>query len=214
MGLSPVEILSHVDITPERAYELFTASYKAKLGASWSKDKFMSRIANWELFGNHDGFIAVRRQRGGMFKLVGCAGSLQGIVNGLLELISEHHEVPIWGMMDRKLVDKIKKLDFIEPPVTLIKMLIPLIPKSVFGGVDYTINPATGGVTLHYEDVGPAEKFFVCNKAYCNEMVNLLANRDDVKEPLKSSIIGALKLIIHGTSAVNRINTYLTRFKK
>jgi len=74
--------------------------------------------------------------------------------------------VPIWGMMDDKLASILQqRYGFIRPPKWLIKMSMKLIPASVFGGVDFDINP-DGSISMKYTDVGTAQKFFVGNKQY------------------------------------------------
>lgn len=157
----------------EKVYDLFSDSYMKSTGNSWSKDKFFSRASDWLFFGEKNkGFITVRRQRSGLNKLTGVAGDLKGVKLGIDELISTGE--PIWGMADKKIVNVLeKKFNFIVPPAEIIKIMLPMIPKGVFGGADYTIND-DGSVTFHYNDVGDANKFFFGNEPYFSSLKMML----------------------------------------
>lgn len=156
-----------LDIDLEDAYEIFKKSYSKSTGQSWDKDKFMYRAYNWTFYGEEDGFVAVRHQRSGAIKLVGMAGNPRSIMKGMNDVIDEGG--PIWGMMDKRFVDiLVKRYKFVSPPSYIIKVLIKFIPKSVFGGVDFVVNN-DGSVTLDYEDVGKATKYFVANREYYRE---------------------------------------------
>jgi hypothetical protein len=147
----------------DEIFKIFKDSYEQSIGVSWTKDKFLSRAYNWELYGDENGFVAVRPQKSGMLKLVGVAGNNKSIYKGMQELLAT--KKPIWGMVSKEISDIMHKLKFITPPTFVIKLLLPMIPKNVFGNVDYTLNK-DGSITLDYEDVGKATKFFVATKEY------------------------------------------------
>ena len=148
----------------ENIYDIFKNSYEKSTGTSWSKDKFMSRAMSWSFFGDKDGFVTVRKQNSGLYKFVGVAGKLTSIVKGIQEINSLN--APTWGMMDKRMGELlVKKYNFIMPPAIIIKTLIKFIPSNVFGNVNFNINN-DGSITLHYNDVGDATKFFVANKEY------------------------------------------------
>ena len=195
-------INASLNIDPERAYELMRNSYEKATGASWSREKTLRRLESWELFGDQNGFVAVRPQRGGWLKLVAAAGAPKSIIKGVLEL--QARDIPIWGMMDRSLVDHLKKIGYIEPPAALIKLIVPTIPRSVFGGVPATVNN-DGSVTLQYHDVGDATKFFVANLQYYRAMIDMIQTRPDVPPAIKIAVLPMLRAIVAGNAMLNKL---------
>lgn len=152
----------------DRAYELFTASYQEHTGAVWSKDKFMQRASNWKFYGDNSGYIAIRPQRSGLVKLVGVGGSPRSIMKGMKQIMDQH--LPIWGMMSKDIVPMAIKMGMIQPPAWIVKGMLKLIPSSVFGDVPFNINN-DGSITLQYNDVGDATKYFVGSKEYFKHMI-------------------------------------------
>ncbi len=162
------ESQNDLGIDMDRIYEIFSTSYEATTGVSWSREKFMSRAANWTFYGNDVGFVAFRQQGSGMRKLVGVAGETTGVVIGLKRLIDEGK--PVWGAVSEKLSKAAARFGFIAPHryiggPTILKLIMASIPTSVFGGTKPTVNP-DGGVTLAYDDIGNVDKFFIANRAY------------------------------------------------
>ena len=151
----------------EDIYNIFKQSYEKSTGASWDVNKFNSRARNWVFFGDETGFVAVRPQRSGLYKLVGVAGKLRGILKGMAELKSNNY--PVWGMVSSDMVGMAKKQGFKTPPKYLIKVLLKFIPKSIFGGVDFDVN-SDGSITLKYADVGDAKKYFIANDEYFKKL--------------------------------------------
>ena len=147
----------------EDIYNLFKNSYEQTLGTSWDEGKFRSRAKNWLFFGDENGYIAVRVQNSGLYKLVGVAGSIKSIYKGLEELLSLG--VPVWGMVSSDIQKMMLKKGFKTPPSFLLKILLKTIPKETFGGVDFDVN-SDGSVTLKYSDVGDAIKYFIGNDEY------------------------------------------------
>jgi len=196
----PIE--SSVDIDLDQAYNLLNESYLKATGYAWTKEKFLQRASSWQFYGDSDGCLAVRPQRGGMLKMVACFGSPRSIVKGVLEV--NKLNVPVWGMMDRALVDKLKKIGYIEPPAFLIRSIIPIIPPSVFGDADYKINN-DGSVTFNYSDVGSATKFFIANRKYYETMLELIKTRHDVPDTVKAVILPAIKTLLSGVALMQKI---------
>jgi hypothetical protein len=147
----------------DKIYDIFKKSYESSVGVSWSKDKFFSRAKNWLFFGDENGFVTVRVQQSGMYKLTGVAGNTKSIINGLNELQSIN--VPIWGMVSKDIQNMATKKGLKTPPSFLIKILIKFIPSSVFGGVDFDVN-SDGSLTMKYSDVGESKKYFIANDEY------------------------------------------------
>lgn len=148
-------------------YNNFKATYDKAVGASWTKDKFVSRVYGWLFFGDVNGYVAVRPQKSGFYKLVGMAGDVKSIIAGFDELMSNNY--PVWGMVDDKILKMAQKKGFKTPPAFLLKLMYKVIPSSVFGGVDFDIN-SDGSITLKYQDVGDAKKFFIGNDIYFSKI--------------------------------------------
>lgn len=163
------------DVDPDAIYDAFKKSYESQTGAAWSKEKFLSRTQGWTFYGDENGFLSVRIQRGGMKKLVGAAGDPRSILKGLTEFQAEGG--PIWGAMSAPLAAMAKKRGMIVPHTYMggpffIKTLLPLIPASVFGGVEPKVT-GDGGIVSTYDDVGAATKYLVGNKAYFASAVKM-----------------------------------------
>jgi hypothetical protein len=163
------ELFESVDnIDMDRAYELFSASYKEHTGNAWSKEKFMARAAAWDFYGDENGYVAVRPQLSGLVKLVGVGGAPRSVLKGLKQLMDQH--LPVWGMMSADLVPMAKKIGMIQPPAWVVKGMLKFIPPGVFGDAPFTVN-GDGSITLQYSDVGEATKFFVGSKEYFTHMI-------------------------------------------
>jgi hypothetical protein len=143
---------------------------------------------NWSFFGDKTGYVAVRIQESGLYKLAVVGGNIRGILKGMQELLSLNK--PTWGMVSKDILPIVKKLGFKTPNVATMNVLLRLIPKSVFGGVDFKINP-DGSITLKYSDVGNATKYFVGNEAYFNYLKNQIKDKIN---PLK--LVNLLREIV------------------
>lgn len=187
------ESIQNLDL--DKAYEIFKQSYEQETGASWSKDKFLNRAYDWTFYGDETGFIAVRFQRSGLAKLVGAAGNPRGILKGIKELQAENK--PVWGMASANIAAQLEKLGFIRPPAKMLKVIAKIIPKSVFGGVDYTVN-TDGSLTFNYNDVGAATKYFVANKLYFISILDQIKSGNHIPIPTftKVMIAGWIKKIL------------------
>ena len=163
----------------DHIFNIFKQSYEKSTGGSWDKSKFMSRASNWLFFGDADGFIAVRPQKSGLYKLVGVAGSPKSILSALNEI--EAKNVPVWGMVTANIQATLQKKGFITPTPEQLQILYKSIPPSVFGGAETQQNP-DGSLTLKYNDVGDATKFFVGNEMYFNTMKTMFGDKFNLDE--------------------------------
>jgi len=179
------------NVNLDQAYEIFKQSYEKSTGAAWAKDKFLSLARNWKFYGDDNGYVSVRPQRSGLYKLVGVAGSPKSILKGLHELLAENR--PIWGMVSADMVPMAKKVGFIQPPGYIIKAMMKLIPASVFGDAEFTVNH-DGSLTFNYSDVGDATKYFIANKLYFKEM--LATHADKVTDFAMKPILKTLELLV------------------
>lgn len=182
---------SYDNINLDSAYELFRHSYEQATGASWSKEKFLSRARNWTFYGDENGFVSVRKQNSGMIKLVGVAGSPKSIYKGIQELSAENK--PIWGMVSGDLVPMAQKFGFIKPPAFVVKVIAKTIPASVLGGANYKVNN-DGSITFSYVDVGNTTKFFIANKLYFNQQ--LTAMKDKTTDLAMKPVIAAIEFMV------------------
>jgi hypothetical protein len=163
-----IEAMEGDQIDLRRAYEVFRRSYEAETGVSWSEEKFISRAQNWTFYGDADGYVAIRRQRSGMNKLVGIAGDPRSIIRGLGEL--QHDPAPLWGAVSAPLARMAAKRGLIAPHLymggaLLIRTLMAMVPASVFGG-DKPEVTKDGGLVFNYSDTGTAVKYLIGNKEY------------------------------------------------
>lgn len=193
VSLEEPELLNEqVSLDMDALYNIFSASYDKTTGQSWSREKFMNRAANWTFYGNNEGFVSFREQASGMRKLVGVAGETSGVVEGLKQLSAE--DKPTWGAVSDKLARASKRFGFIAPHLypgggMVIKIVMSLIPKSVFGGLEPKIE-SDGGVTIAYDDIGDAKKYFIANRQY---FAALLKDQNFIERVTNKMVISFVK---------------------
>jgi len=174
------------EIDSEKIYKVFKDSYTKSTGQSWDYNKFIQRSANWKFFGNTEGFVTVRIQKSGFWKITSCAGNPKGILKGLEELVSKN--VPLWTAATGELSEMLKKKGFIVFKGMLygfaIKKFVEGIDKSVFGD-DIEKVESDGGIIFNI-DGKKFKKYFCCNKEYLKSALK----SDKVPETVKK-ILGA-----------------------
>ena len=146
-----------------KLYSLYKDSYEKNVGTAWSPDSFFDRAYDWEFFGDENGYVSVRVQDSGLYKLAVVAGSPKSILKGMHELMSLNE--PTWGMVSKDLLPMLKKLGFKSPNSFIFNTISKMIPKSVFGDTEFNIN-SDNSITFKYGDVGTATKYFVGNQKY------------------------------------------------
>jgi len=160
-------------------YNIFKQSYENATGTSWDYNKFNSRAYNWMFFGDNEGFITIRPQESGYYKLTGTAGNIKSIMKGLQELQGTGY--PIWGMMTKDMANiMIKRYGFKSPNRFQSILIKKLIPSNVFGNVDYKVN-SDGSMTFNYPDVGTSTKVFVGNDAYYQKLKSSIKDKMSLK---------------------------------
>lgn len=166
-------------------YNVFKSSYEKSTGKSWDQNKFNNKASGWQFFGDDEGFITVRKQNSGMYKLTGAAGSLKSIMRGIDEL--NNLNTPVWGLMTEKMAKILKnKYGYIMPPAFLSKYIFGIISKTILSDAD--INP-NGSITLKYSDVGDSTKYFVANKLYYKYLfTNILPNLPNAPNIIKLAV--------------------------
>jgi hypothetical protein len=156
------------DIDLDKTYGTFKASYEKQTGKAWDKAKFLDRIKDWTLYGDHDGFVAARQQASGPIKLVGAAGNPIGVKKGFQEVLAAGK--PVWGAMDLRLATLAARMGLKMPPAWLMVRILTAI-KDRFAAAS-GLEPSAiqvnkdGSLTITYPDVGAATKFIVGNKKY------------------------------------------------
>ena len=167
------------DKEQDNIYQLYKNSYEKSVGNAWDEDKFFERAEDWNFFGDQIGYVAARLQGSGLYKLAVVGGNVRGILKGMQELTSLNK--PTWGMVSSDILPMMKKLGFKTPNALIMNALLRLIPKEIFGGVDFKIN-IDGSITLNYEDTGSAKKYFVGNQLYFDWL------KSQIKDKIKDKI--------------------------
>lgn len=96
----------------QHLYDKFKKSYEKSIGNSWDRDTFISKAGNWIFFGDENGYITVREQRSGMYKLTGAAGNPRSILKGLDEMLETASDKPIWGLVTSDIAGMLERRGF------------------------------------------------------------------------------------------------------
>jgi hypothetical protein len=153
-----------INLDMDRAYDLFSAEYIAATGKTWDKNKFLNRAANWDFYGDENGFVAVRNQKSGFVKLVGMAGSGKSKYKGFKELVNMG--VPLWGMVSQDIAQMALKMGMRVPNWLERNFLKKAIDPAVFGGAKILGYTNDGGIEFEYSDLGKVTKYFIGTHAY------------------------------------------------
>jgi len=171
---------SLVQIPLDTAYEIFKNEYDRSTGTSWSYEKFMGRARAWEFYGDEKGYVAIRRQRSGLVKLVGMAGDNRSKLKGINDLISMN--MPLWGMVSKDIKDIAVRRGMREPNFLERQVLKRSIPPEVLGGAEILEYQKDGGIKLQYPDVGIVVKYLVGTPQYYAKLRTMIG--DKVKEKI------------------------------
>ena len=203
------------DFTPEekrQIFDIFTKSYIKATGSSWDEGKFYSRASEWLFFGDPIGFVTVRPQKSGYFKLTGVAGNIKSVMKALQELTATHY--PIWGMLTQELANILVKRYGFRMPNRLESFIIgKLISKNVFGNVEHKRNP-DGSITFNYKDVGESTKVFVGNREYYKKArLDAVKRVFSPKQPVTEEIIDEKRAVEHYfEDSFKLISEYIRRY--
>lgn len=160
--------IEHLDLA--KAYDIFYNEYMASTGKAWSRDKFYHKASNWDFYGDDQGFVAVRPQQSGFYKLVATAGNRKSQYKALLELSTA---VPLWGMVSADIKNLIIKRGFKQPNFIERKILEKyILSKNITDG---TFEGFTddGGAKLTLPDIGETIKYFVGNNLYWKKLYSM-----------------------------------------
>lgn len=159
-----------------RAFELFETEYLKETGKSWSRSHFLHKSKNWRFFGNQFGYVAVRVQNTGFWKMVGAAGSNRSKLLALKLILNL--DVPIWGMVSQKIKDMALKIG-LRGPNFVESIFIERILQSnssIMGKVEIKkddsgkiIKTKDGGIFINMTDaggIGEVVKYFIASKKY------------------------------------------------
>jgi hypothetical protein len=187
------------DFTPEekrQIFNIFTQSYQKATGSSWDEGKFYSRASEWLFFGDPTGFVTVRPQKSGYYKLTGVAGNMKSILKALQELNTTHY--PIWGMLTQELANiLVRRYGFRMPNRVESFIIGKLISNNVFGNVEHKRNP-DGSITFNYKDVGESTKVFVGNREYYKKArLDAVKRVFSPKQPVTEEVIDEKRAVEH-----------------
>lgn len=163
-----------LQITPEnvhRIYEIFRNEYLKSTGQSWDLAKFQQRARNWIFYGDGNGFVAVRQQKSGFYKLVGAAGALKSKYKGFQQMRLKG--LPIWGMVSKEIAELLEKLDFRQPNFLERKFLSKLLSSNVMGGAELIGFTKDGGAQIRYSDLGTVVKYFMGSPEYWKKLYSM-----------------------------------------
>jgi hypothetical protein len=187
------------DFTSEekrQIFNIFTQSYQKATGSSWDEGKFYSRASEWLFFGDPTGFVTVRPQKSGYYKLTGVAGNMKSILKALQELNTTHY--PIWGMLTQELANiLVRRYGFRMPNRVESFIIGKLISNNVFGNVEHKRN-SDGSITFNYKDVGESTKVFVGNREYYKKArLDAVKRVFSPKQPVTEEVIDEKRAVEH-----------------
>jgi hypothetical protein len=203
------------DFTPEekrQIFNIFTQSYVKATGSSWDEGKFYSRANEWLFFGDPTGFVTVRPQKSGYYKLTGVAGNMKSIMKALQELNTTNY--PIWGMLTQELANILVRRYGFRMPNRLESFIIgKLISNNVFGNVEHKRNP-DGSITFNYKDVGESTKVFVGNREYYKKArLDAVKRVFSLKQPVTEEVIDEKRAIEHYfEDSFKLVSEYIKRY--
>jgi len=186
----PAKYRDPQDVDLNKAYDMFADSYQKATGKAWEKSKFLDRANGWRFYGDDAGYIAVRPQRSGLYKLVGIAGDDtnptakgRSLIKAFKDLMSENK--PTWGMVANDLKGMAERMGLKSPAPFFTKQLVKYIPKEMFGGAELKGVLPDGGIQLEYSDIGSATKYFIANDAYFQWLKQSIDSNSNIPSPAK-----------------------------
>jgi 8-oxo-dGTP pyrophosphatase MutT (NUDIX family) len=168
-----VKIISEAKIENldlEKAYNLFYKEYTTATGKAWPREKFYAKAQNWDFYGDDQGFIAIRPQQSGFFKLVATAGNRKSQYKALLEIAPV---LPLWGMVSADIRNLLIKRGFKEPNFIERQFLIKMLQTNKVVGGEITKFNTNGGVEMNLPDIGPTVKYFIGTDLYWKKLYSM-----------------------------------------
>jgi len=192
-----------VNMDMDKAFDIFQKSYTKSTGKSWDKDKFIDRAIDWEFYGDDNGFVALRKQKSDLVKLVGAAGSLKSVYKGMQDIKHLYSSKMVWGLVSRDISSQLEKLGFYVfrlkgglSDKMMIFFIKNTIPSSVLGGATINGIDKDGSLNLTYGDVGSVDKVLIGNKGYFQFLINSIQNNGKIPDMIKNKLIAAINNII------------------
>jgi len=209
------------EIDMPKTYERFKDSYEKATGKAWTFDKFKQRAENWKFYGSEDGYVAVKEQKSGMYKLVGVAGDDsnpikkgRALISALNDILSEGK--PVWGMVSGDIKNMLEKFGMKSPPTLLLKTLMKFIPSGVLGGAKVGQIFSDGAIEIEYSDVGKSTKYFMGNSEYYHRLAQMINGNDKIPQMMRNYLIKTIERIasssffIKISSSSHYIENYLS----
>ena len=161
-----------VTLDLDSAYDIFYNEYMKSTGKAWDKEKFLNRAHNWKFYGDQNGFVAIRPQNSGFYKLVASAGAGKSKVKGLNEIVSLN--LPLWGLVTKDIGSILVKKGFRVPNFIERQLLKKLVPK-LLSGNNTEIKEFTkdGGIKIYSPDIGEVVKYFIGSPEYWKKLYSM-----------------------------------------
>ena len=196
------------EINRDAVYDNFKANYEKATGKTWDKSKFLRRSSEWVFYGDENGYIALRPQHSGFYKLVGIAGNDKdptAKMKSLLQALKtiQNDAIPVWGMVSSEIKNILSKLGFKSPPPTIIKMLMGIISPNVFGGAILKDVHDDGSANIVYHDIGETTKYFVGNSQYYKKLSQNIDSNERIPELMKFPVKKAIELLASKSNGRN-----------
>lgn len=93
-------------------------------------------------------YVAIRRQRSGLVKLVGMVGDNRSKLKGINDLVSMN--LPLWGMVSKDIKDIAVRKGMREPNFLERQVLKRSIPPEVLGGAEILENQRYGSISINH----------------------------------------------------------------
>ena len=187
---------------------LVKAGDKRKLTPK-SEHWFKSRGKNWIFFGNPEGYVAVRKQASGAYKLITVAGDKKIMLDALKELLNKHW--PVWGSVSDVIARILQNpalgsAKFFQLDAQLTSMLYNEktgaitqgdsgIVKALFGSSTLK-DEGNGYLTITDEELGtPFSKVIVGNKEWLK-----LTHKLGLQKNWDNTILMKIQSLLGGTS--------------
>lgn len=155
----------NISLDLDKAYTVFKNEYLSKTGKAWDKDTFKYTASNWQFYGDENGYVALRQQNSGYYKLVASAGSNKSKYKALKEITDKH--LPVWGLVTKDIASLLVKFGYKQPNFIERKILLSKISSSVLGSSSIKNINDDGSIVIHQSGgIGDVVKYFVGSPEY------------------------------------------------
>jgi 8-oxo-dGTP pyrophosphatase MutT (NUDIX family) len=158
-----------VELNLDDAYAVFQQEYLKSTGKAWDIGTFKHKAQKWKFYGDQAGYIALRPQNSGFYKLVATAGNNKSKYKALKEISN----LPVWGLVSSDIRDLLLKMGFKQPNMIERTLMKKMIPSSVLGNAEILEYQKDGGLLIEYPNVGQVVKYFVGSQLYWKKLYSM-----------------------------------------